>query len=357
MVRCRSFWRVLLPLLLSSLTWRAAAFGAPLRVDFLDVGQGDATLITSPTGKTLLIDGGPPESSSRLVERLRRIGGPIDLILLSHRHLDHLGGLARIVETIGARTYMDAIYPHPSPAYARLIETIAERGVNVIDAAYGREVDLGGGATLRLLGPSPAPLRGTRSDVNANSTIARLDFGETSFLFTGDAEPETERWLLGDRERAQALRVRVVKVPHHGGRHSSTMPFVTAVGAEVAVISVGARNDYGHPTVEAIARWQRAGARVLRTDRDGEIGVISDGKLVEVITSRSGLAPASAIESPSALTGETTPLEFSASVRSRVFHRADCANAGKIAPRNLRRFATRGEAVASGRRPAGDCHP
>jgi len=255
-----------------------------LRIDFLDVGQGDAALVTSPTGKTVLIDGGPPDAADALVARLSRLGRPLDLILLSHRHLDHLGGLPRVVREVGTRMFLDAPFPHPSPAYARLLDALAERGVEVKDASRGRAIDLGGGATLTLLGPPEPPLSRTRSDVNANSVVARLQFGATSVLFLGDAEADTERWLLD--EQADRLPSRVIKVAHHGSRHSSTVRFVDAVKAEIAVVSASARNSYGHPAAETLERWERAGARVYRTDRDGDVTVTTDGEGVTVTTAR-----------------------------------------------------------------------
>ena len=278
----RSF--ALAALLVSALPATAAGAG-DLKITFFDVGQGDAALITSPAGKTVLVDGGPPEASERLAARLARLAHPIDLVVLSHRHLDHLGGLERVILTVGARTFLDPPFPHKSREYARLVATLAVRGVTVRDAAKGRAIDLGGGATMTLLGPPSPPLVGTRSDVNANSVVLRVDFKSASILFTGDAEAATERWLLHG-ESASRLRARVVKVAHHGSRYASTAEFVAAVAPEIAVISDGAHNRYGHPAAATVARWQAAGARVLRTDRDGEITVTSDGTAITVTTER-----------------------------------------------------------------------
>jgi competence protein ComEC len=265
-------------LALSSATARAGE----LRIDFLDVGQGDAALITSPAGKTVLVDGGPPEAAERLCARLLRLHAPLDLVVLSHRHLDHLGGLARVIATVGARSYLDAPFPHPSREYTQLMTTLAARGVKVRDAVAGRVIDLGGGATITLLGPPSPSLSNTRSDVNANSVVLRVDYGTASALFFGDAEAPTERWLLDGA--AAKLRARIVKVAHHGSRFASTPELVAAVSPEIAVVSAGAGNSYHHPAPSTVARWEAAGARVLRTDRDGEVSVISDGVALRVIT-------------------------------------------------------------------------
>jgi competence protein ComEC len=267
----------------AALSGRAQA-SPPLRMAFITVGQGDATLITSPTGKTILIDGGPRDAGPALVARLRAQGsGPLDLVLLTHRHADHLGGLSEVVRSFGARLYMDAPFPHPSPAYSALMRTLAANAVPVRGAERGRRIDIGGGAWLTLLSPPEPTLTGTRSDVNANSVVVRLDYGETSALFAADAEAATERWLL---ESGATLAASVLKVAHHGSRYSSGAAFLRAVNPEIAIVSVGATNDYGHPAPDALARLAKRGARVFRTDRDGTITVELDGTHVKARAER-----------------------------------------------------------------------
>ena len=156
------------PLCLARLTiallvlWGSGARAAPpLTIEFLAVGQGDAALITSPTGKTILIDGGPRDAGPILVARLRtQAGHPLDLVLLTHRHADHLGGLAEVVRSVGARMYMDAPFPHPTPAYTALMGALAARAIPVRSAQRGRRIDLGGGAWLTLLSPPEPTLTG-----------------------------------------------------------------------------------------------------------------------------------------------------------------------------------------------------
>jgi competence protein ComEC len=255
-----------------------------LRVDFIDVGQGDAALVTSPSGKTVLIDGGPHEASASLVSFLReRHVGPLDLILLTHRHADHLGGLRAVVETIGARFFLDAPTPHPGEERAHLMHALARARVPIRDATPGRQIDLGAGATLTLLTPPAPPIEGSRSDVNANSVVARLDYGQASFLFMGDAETLTERWLLDANANVHA---RVLKVAHHGSRFSSTARFLDAVGPEIAVISAGAHNDYHHPAPGTLRRLEARGVHVFRTDLDGTVTIETDGRTLTTRSSR-----------------------------------------------------------------------
>jgi hypothetical protein len=129
----------------------------PLRIDFISVGQGDAARITSPTGKTVLVDGGPREAAGELVAFLRGHGvGPIDLVVLTHRHADHLGGLAAVVRAVGVKMFMDAPFPHPSSAYTALLAALEAAAVPVRSAERGRTVELGGGATITLTLPRAA---------------------------------------------------------------------------------------------------------------------------------------------------------------------------------------------------------
>jgi beta-lactamase superfamily II metal-dependent hydrolase len=273
------------------LAWSPAANAAaqpPLQVDFIDVGQGDAALITSPTGKRVLIDGGPQESAAALVGFLRtRNVEAIDLIVLTHRHADHLGGLRAVVLTFPTQLFLDAPFPHPSEAYQELLEQLAAKRVTVRNAELGRKVDIGGGATLTLLGPPEPPFHGTRSDPNTNSVVVRLDYRAASVLFAADAEAKTEAWLL---RQHLPLQARVLKVAHHGSRYSSSRRFLRAVHPEVAVVSVGARNEFGHPAPETLARLEQLGARTYRTDRDGTVTVTTDGGRLTVRAARADQA-------------------------------------------------------------------
>jgi competence protein ComEC len=255
---------------------------APLRIDFIAVGQGDAALVTSPTGKTVLIDGGPKQAVPALTALLRaRHATAIDLMLLTHPHADHLGGLATIVRTFPVRTFMAAPFQHESEAYERLLKLLETRNVKVRPAERGRTIDIGGGAMLTLLTPTDPRITRSRSDVNANSIVVRVDYRGIGTLFAADAEAQTERWLLASTAR---LPAQILKVAHHGSSYSSTAPFLRAVAPLAAVISVGAPNSHNHPTPEAIARLEGLPAHVYRTDRDGTVTVETDGARIEVTT-------------------------------------------------------------------------
>jgi beta-lactamase superfamily II metal-dependent hydrolase len=273
-----------------ALAWLVGCRGVPaqgprpanqLRVDFFDVGQGDSALIRSASGKTVLIDGGPREAGARVDATLNERGiRTLDLVLLTHRHLDHLGGLRTVLERHGTRMFLDAPYPHDIPEYGRLLAELDRQHVLVRQAEYGRNIDLGGGAILSLLGPPQPTLTGTRSDVNANGIVSRLDCGKLSILFAADSQTQSERWLV---ETQAQLRAAILKVSHHGSRTGSTSKFLQVVQPWLAIISVGTGNEYGHPDPQTVERLQRSGARVLRTDRDGPIAIESDCQTIHLV--------------------------------------------------------------------------
>jgi len=351
-------------LLLLALLLAPAAQAAELRVYFFDVGQGDAALIVSPAGKTVLIDAGPPEARARLAARLGQLlHGPLDLAILTHPHLDHLGGMVDALSVEGARAFMDSGFVHPSPQYTALLEYLKAHKIRVLNATQGRNIDLGGGASITLLGPPQPYFHGTRSDPNANSVIVKLTYGKESFLFSGDAEEETEKMLVAHG----GLQSEVLKVPHHGSRHSSTEPFLAAVKPKVAVISVGAGNDYGHPTRAALDRLEAVGAKVYRTDLDGEVRIDSDGTKLRVEATKSSEPVAQTEhtrfkqhEPPRSKASEpqvATAGGFVGSRNSHVFHRAGCSGSERIKPENRVSYPDRDAALAAGRTPAKDCNP
>ncbi len=333
----------------------SVAGATPLTVYFLDVGQGDAELIVSPTGKTVLIDAGPPEAAGRLARRLAELlSAPLDLVVLTHPHLDHLGGLRAALEVRGAKLFLDSGFPNASPAYEAVLESLEKHHLSVKTARAGRNIDLGGGATLQVLAPVEPFLSGTRSDINANSVVMRLTYGHRHVYFSGDSEAETESRVLAS---GQDLAADVYKVAHHGSKHSSGEALLRAIHPSVAVIEVGRGNDYGHPTPEALERLRAHGARVLRTDEDGEVRLVTDGDSLEVTAEHPHDAPAAG--APADRPAPTPPLAsgYVASRRSRVFHTGNCPAASRIEATNRVTFASRSEAEASGRTPAKDCHP
>ncbi len=384
-MRFLRLWIALLAVMLSS----SAAHAAELTVYFFDVGQGDGYLIVSPAGKTILVDAGPPDAGEALARRLKQIlTAPIDLLLMTHPHADHLGGMEKALQAVGANLFMEPGFNHPSAGYNQLLKALEERKVPLKVAEAGRNINLGGGANLHLLAPIKPFFHGTRSDVNANSVVARLTFGNTAFYLSADSEEETERAILKSGEE---LKSNVYKAAHHASRHSNTADLLAKVKPEIAVISVGANNDYGHPTRQAMERMEAVGARILRTDLDGEIVIKSDGNKLTVLTGNAAAAAApgpaasptvAKVEKPEkraearAAHAEKPMVDepkmdaparapasakseggYVGSAKGQVFHKASCPNAQKIKPDNQVAFQTREEAMEAGKRPAKDCNP
>jgi len=255
-----------------------------LRVIFVDVGQGDSIILHTASGKTVLVDAGTKKGSRAVRRELRALGvDHLDLVMMTHAHNDHMGGMVSTLTAFPPRLFLDPGYHATSAGYQRLLEFLVAHEIPTKLARRGRRIDLGDGVLLTLLEPEDPLLRGTRSDANSNSIIARVTVGAFSMLLTGDAEePSENRLLAGGGE----LRCHVLKVAHHGGRYSTKSRFLNLIRPEIAVISVGARNRYGHPTEETLGRLERHHVRVYRTDLYGTITLRTDGRVWTIETER-----------------------------------------------------------------------
>jgi competence protein ComEC len=260
-------------LLLTSLPSMAGT----LRVEVLDVGQGDGILVTSPGGKRVLIDASI--RSADVVGMLAARGvTALDLVVATHPHADHIGGLQDVIENLPVKLYTDSGQAHTTQTYIDLMTAIEARGIAYRSAVRGQSYSLDDGIRIEVLGPPESPLSGTRSDLNSNSVVLRLTHGKTCFLFTGDAEEPTEAALL----RGGLQECAVLKVAHHGSNHSTTDSFLRAVKPQVALISCGLANRYKHPGDQTLARLASAEVEVYRTDLMGTLVVESDGEGFEV---------------------------------------------------------------------------
>jgi len=268
------------------------ARGSPhgvLRATFIDVGQGDASLVDFPDGAAILIDGGglvgsPVDVGERAVAPMLRARrrSKVDVVVLTHPHPDHYLGLVAALEHVSVGELWDTGQGEADgagPAYANVLAMMRARGAAVRRPRDLCGVHAFGGATIEVLAPCPTVV--PDRSANDSSFVLRLRFGARSFLFTGDAEHVEEGDLLRDPGR---VRADVLKVGHHGSRTSSTPAFLTAVSPEVAVVSCGVRNRFGHPHPTTLAALAATGARVLRTDRHGAVIVTSDGRGLEVRT-------------------------------------------------------------------------
>jgi competence protein ComEC len=254
-----------------------------MEVFAIDVGQGDALAVRSPRGRWLLIDAGGAWRTGDAAERailpvIRRHGGDVVHLVITHPHLDHIGGARRLLAHADVDTLWDAGYVEPSREYAELLREASTRGVVWQRASAGREIQLDG-ATVRVLSPDPEWLSG-QDNPNEASVVVQVVFGRARFLFTGDAEFGQERHLV-DRYGGE-LAADVLKVGHHGSETSTTPDFLTAVAPRLALVSVGVGNRYGHPSTDVLQALDASRAHVLRTDDVGTIMLRSNGRSIEV---------------------------------------------------------------------------
>jgi competence protein ComEC len=242
-----------------------------------DVGQGDALLLPAGAGAAVEIDAGPDPVA---IDRCLRDFGirRIPLLLITHFHLDHVGGLAGV--TRGRRVGQLLTGPLGDPeSGAEIVDrTAAAQGLSVLTPPVGTHMDVGA-VHLDVLGP-PSAFHGTRSDPNNSSLVVRATVGGVRIMLPGDAEIEAQQALLAS---GTDLRADVLKVPHHGSAYSDPK-FLAAVHASLAVVSVGLHNDYGHPSPVLLGELARLGVPLFRTDHDGDVAVVgSHGHLTAVM--------------------------------------------------------------------------
>lgn len=250
---------------------------ADLEAHFLDVGQGDCAIVLCD-GEAMVIDGGPKSASSFVYSYIRNTLNrtQIDYIISTHPHIDHVGGLAAVLNAAQVDLLLTPVLDWDSDAFRDMIKYAEEQGT-VIDIPYQYDTLKLGNATVTILLCWPEAIQYGRT--NESSIILRIDYGDTSFLFTGDAEEWSEEMLLQDNA---PLKADVLKVAHHGSPYSSTKEFLQTVSPKYAVISVGKVNRYGHPSEHVLNRLKEVGATILRTDQLGTIIIRSDGKSITI---------------------------------------------------------------------------
>lgn len=250
-----------------------------LTVHFLDVGQGDAIFIDAPNGNQLLIDGGPP---GKLIPALSKVmpfsDRTIDLLALTHPHLDHFAGLIDVFERYEVGGIVTSGTIHTTPDYASFKGAQKAEGVSEIVLHRGSQIDMGDGVVLDVLLPENDV---SDASAHAGMLVMRLSYGSTSIMFTGDMENSLEQYLV--KRDGAALESDVLKAGHHGSKTSSSELFLKQVRPTAAVISSGEGNTYKHPSPETLATFERFGVEVYRTDATGTITLTTDGKEMKIV--------------------------------------------------------------------------
>ncbi len=251
-----------------------------LEVTFLDVGQGDSIVVSTPGNHTLVVDTGRSTSDddagrSIVLPFLRSKGlNGIDALLLTHPDDDHIGGAISILERLRVGRLLVSGIPSNAPNYVRTLSIARKRRVPIVQLARGQVLDFHDSVTAEVLNP---PTNGSPSRNHADNNgclVVRIQRQDTSILLTGDAEVEAEQDMLSDGE---GLHADVLKLGHHGSKTSSSNEFLDSVKPKVAIVSAGIRNVFGHPNPLVMERVESRGIKIFRTDRDGAITVSSDG--------------------------------------------------------------------------------
>lgn len=257
-----------------------------MEIHMIDVGQGDAIALRTPHGHWILMDAGRAwrggdAGRSTVIPYLRRFGGDVEWLILSHPHADHVGGAASVLRALRPPHVLDAAFAGSSGPYRAALEEVAQQGTHWHRARPGERTMIDG-VELLTLAPDSA-WTASLTDPNLASTIVMVTFGRVRVLLTGDAEAAEEQWLLS---RGVSLEADVLKVAHHGSSTSTTIPFVERVNPRVALVSVGFANSYGHPSPDVMKALRARGTTVLRTDQLGVIVLRTDG--VQLMAEASG---------------------------------------------------------------------
>lgn len=331
----------------------ALTFSTDLIIHFLDVGQADCILVQTPSGYNMLIDAGNNADAAFITSYLDNLGiKRIDVAIGTHPHEDHSGSL----DTVIRRYHIGQVYMPKAITTTRTFEDVLlaakEKALRISTAKAGISITLDPEIQMQFL----APNSDRYDDLNDYSAVLKLTYGQTSFLFTGDAEAVSEAEMLA--AGYNYLSADLLKVAHHGSSSSTTEDFLRKVSPKYAVISVGADNKYGHPAPETLERLAKYGVQVLRTDQDGTIIISSDGETIRINKKASPIKPnAPPAASQTSVKEEPKPAETKEIIvyitkTGSKYHRAGCRYLKKSSiPISLK------DAKAKGYSPCSACNP
>lgn len=316
-------------------------------VHYLDVGQGDCSLVLCD-GHAMLIDGGEASESSKVYAYLKAHGVEhLEYMVATHAHSDHIGGLSGALNYATVDTAFCPVTEYDSKTFSSMVKYLGYQGLSITVPSAGESLMLGS-AYVQILGP-----QGTYDDPNNMSIVLKVTYGETSFLFTGDAERTAEADIIS---AGYDLSSTVLKVGHHGSDTSTSYPFLREIMPEYAVIQVGKDNSYGHPTEDTLSRLRDADVKVYRNDLQGDIVCSSDGKTVSFTTAKNEGVQTNptVVVTPEADEPDDAG-QYIGNKNSKKFHLPTCKNLP--AEKNRIYFDSRQAAVDAGQSPCGNCKP
>lgn len=339
-------------------------------VHYIDVGQADASLVLCD-GQAMLIDGGNAADSNLIYAYLKKLSfDHLNYIVCTHAHEDHVGGLAGALNYATVDVAFCPVTSYDSKAFGNFVTYLGKQGVSITVPSAGDTFSLGS-ASVSVLGPIDSS-----TNTNNTSIVLRVVYGDTSFLFTGDAERDEEQDIIN---AGYTLDSTVLKVGHHGSDTSTSYVFLREIMPQYAVISVGTGNSYGHPTEDVLSRLRDADVEVYRTDMQGDVICTSDGKTVSFSVDRNADADTLASVGPNSTQGsnqgggdETTRkpespansepapsgTDYVLNTNTHKFHYPSCSSVKQMSESNKSFYTgTRDEVIAMGYDPCGRCHP
>jgi beta-lactamase superfamily II metal-dependent hydrolase len=328
---------------------RTTGASGKLIVHFINVGQSDSELIQLPNGRNMLIDAGTNEAGLTVVSYLKNLGiKKIDYLVGTHPHEDHIGGMDNVIQSFKiANIYMPKVTT-TTESFEDVLNSVKAKGLKINIGKAGMTIFNRNGLKIGFL----APCGTSYEDLNNWSIVTRVQFGNNSFLFTGDAQEQSENEILSS---GADMKADVLKVGHHGSHSSTSASFLQAVAPRYAVISVGAGNDYGHPHQVTLDKLAAAGIMVYRTDQNGTVVITSDGKNLSVKALAGSIQP----RAPNAVVNSANSASNSGgyigNINSKKFHLPSCKSLPQ--PQNRVYFNSRDEALSQGYSPCGNCRP
>ena len=331
-----------------------------LRVSFIDVGQGDSEFIELPNGETMLIDAGTNETGKNVVDYIKSLGyTSIDYVVGTHPHEDHIGGLDDVIKTFDIGSIYMPKVTADTKTFEDVLDAAESKNLMINTAKSGVSIMNTEDLSIKFL----APTLDSYENTNDYSAVVKVVYGETSYLFTGDAEEFSENLITDD------VNADVLKVGHHGSSTSTSTEFLKKVSPSSAVISCGKDNSYGHPHSETLQKLADMGTAVYRTDELGTIVSVSDGKTINFDTNNTAGVPGTsqnteasnnaaanntASNTPSS---EETGITYVLNTNSKKIHLTECSSVNQISDKNKGYTDNYDEAIKEGYTPCKVCNP